>query len=112
MQIEAIYDQGKLQFLKPVKFLHQRFPVKLEISPQEIVPTEASHTPSGHAVFDNYSLSPQALSFAMQWWENLLKPMPYWVSDDDGSVLSDKQNQYWDAFEFRARFYAEQGKLL
>lgn len=110
MQVEAIYNHGTLEFLKPVKFIHQRFPVRVEIAQQELSQPEVESLLSG-PIFEAYPLSPQALSLAMQWWDNLLIPAPNWVNDDEGYVLTDKQNQYWDAFEFRARLYAEQGKL-
>ena len=112
MQVEAIYDQGKLEFLKPVRFVHQRFPVRVDIAPYDMAQTELSDVANNEALFSAYHLTPQSLGIAVQWWEGLLSPDSDWVDHDESERLTEKQNQYWDAFEFRARFYAEQGKSL
>lgn len=36
MQVEAIYDHGRLSFVSPVKLRHQRLPVVVEIPESEI----------------------------------------------------------------------------
>lgn len=112
MQVEAIYNQGKLEFLKPFRFIHQRFPVKVEIPAQALPQEPTENFLLGELVFYACPLSSQARALAEQWWEDLLSPAPNWINDDEGYALTDKQNQYWDAFEFRVRFHAEQGKLL
>ena len=37
MQLEAIYDDGKLEFCRPVRFAEGRFPVRVEVPAQELV---------------------------------------------------------------------------
>ncbi len=59
MQLEAIYNQGKLEFKQPVHFVHERFSILVTIPEAEIVkpPTEIkepikenTHSPSAAAV--------------------------------------------------------------
>ncbi len=40
MQVEAIYDKGKLEFLSPVRFARDRFSVLVELPDDEIIPEE------------------------------------------------------------------------
>jgi hypothetical protein len=37
MQLEAIYDDGKLEFCRPVRFAHGRFPVRVEVPETELI---------------------------------------------------------------------------
>ncbi|MEO5344035.1 MAG: hypothetical protein H7842_11995 [Gammaproteobacteria bacterium SHHR-1] len=39
MQVEAIYDQGKLEFLTPLQLKHNRLRLVVEVPDEEIVPT-------------------------------------------------------------------------
>lgn len=41
MQIQAIYDNGKLKFIDKVAFKHQRFNVIVEVPESELAPTES-----------------------------------------------------------------------
>lgn len=36
MQLDAIYDQGRLEFLSPVRFAHDRFVVRVDIPESEL----------------------------------------------------------------------------
>jgi hypothetical protein len=36
MQVEAIYDHGKIEFIKPLKFKHEKIKVTLDIPDNEI----------------------------------------------------------------------------
>jgi len=48
MHIDAIYDQGRLEFQRPITLKHQRVRVRVEIPDQEIidVPTPGRPTPA------------------------------------------------------------------
>lgn len=108
MQVEAIYHQGKLDFVLPVKLRSGRIPLVVQI-PDEAVIKDTPTQPQA-----SYELPPEVLALALAMEEKLdqIRNCPPPDDDDKGYILTDKQNQYWDAFEFRARFYAEQGKLL
>jgi hypothetical protein len=46
MQLDAIYDQGRLEFPSPIRFAHDRFAVRVDIPEREVV-TPASSEPLG-----------------------------------------------------------------
>ncbi len=46
MQLDAIYDQGRLEFPSPISFAHERFAVRVDIPEREVV-TPASSEPLG-----------------------------------------------------------------
>ncbi|MEA3640966.1 MAG: hypothetical protein VBE63_13615 [Lamprobacter sp.] len=45
MQIDAIYDQGRLEFQRPVTLKHQRLRVRVEIPNQEMIEAQSGPTP-------------------------------------------------------------------
>ncbi len=49
MQLEAIYDDGKLEFCRPVRFAHGRFLVRVEVPEAELMesPTAEGEGPLG-----------------------------------------------------------------
>lgn len=110
MQLEAIYNQGKLEFFEPIKFIHQQFRIRVEIPEQEIagIPEQP---PNPVDVFRAYSLSPAALAIAEQIRLEMLAIREGFEANDEAVDLTGKQNQYWDAFEFRSRLRQEQGRL-
>ena len=46
MQLDAIYDHGRLEFPSPIRFAHDRFAVRVDIPEREVV-TPASSEPLG-----------------------------------------------------------------
>lgn len=50
MQIEAMYNRGRLEFVAPVRFLRERFPVRVEV-PEHVLAgspeREAGSVPGG-----------------------------------------------------------------
>jgi hypothetical protein len=54
MQLEAIYDDGKLEFCRPVRFAHGRFPVRVEVPEAELVEPKA---PEGEEQLGTYARS-------------------------------------------------------
>lgn len=47
MQLNAIYDHGRLEFPSPIRFAHERFAVRVDIPEREVV-MSASSEPLGH----------------------------------------------------------------
>lgn len=44
MLMDAVVEKGQVRFLHPVKFLHDYFPIKIDVPDQEVlVETTASH---------------------------------------------------------------------
>jgi hypothetical protein len=46
MQLNAIYDHGRLEFPSPIRFAHDRFAVRVDIPEREVV-TPSSREPLG-----------------------------------------------------------------
>ena len=42
MQVEAIYDHGKLEFLRPIQLRHQRIRVVVEVPDTEVETEQTS----------------------------------------------------------------------
>jgi hypothetical protein len=42
MQLNAIYDHGRLEFPSPIRFAHERFAVRVDIPEREVVTTAPS----------------------------------------------------------------------
>ena len=37
MQLEAIYNNGRLKFMQPVRFIHDKFKIRVEVPEHEVV---------------------------------------------------------------------------
>jgi hypothetical protein len=109
MQLEALYKQGKLEFFTPIQFINQQFRVQVEIPDHEIIQT-SEQSPDPVDAFRNYALSPEALAIAEQIRGETLALLADFRAMDDETDLTDKQNQYWDAFELRSRLRHDQGR--
>lgn len=55
MQIEAIYDQGRIELTQPLQLRHPRVRVLVEVADEEVIAPAASH-----------SLAPEVLALAAQ----------------------------------------------
>ena len=91
MQVEAIYDHGKLELAQPLKLKHQRIKVTVEIPDAEI---EKNETP--------YLLPPEVVEMAKKMEEEMDRirnqPLP---DDDQIPPLTEKQLERIEAFELR-----------
>ena len=47
MQLNAIYDHGRLEFPSPIRFAHERFAVRVDIPEREVITTAPSEPPLG-----------------------------------------------------------------
>jgi len=91
MQIEAIYDKGRLEFVTPVRLKQERVRVSVEL-PDDAIDTDD----------ERGQLSPEVIARARAMREALdairLAPPP---PDDELPALSDKQRHRLDAFALR-----------
>lgn len=91
MQVEAIYDQGRLEFARPLKLKHQRIRLIVDIADDEIV------DPS-----NPYELEPEILAAAAQMRSRLdairLAPLR---PDAELPELTPKQLERIEAFALR-----------
>jgi len=91
MQIEAIYRQGRLEFITPVKLKGDNIRVIVEVPDAEVEPQE-----------NTFDLAPEVIAAARAMRERLdairTAPLP---PDDELPELSDAQRQRLDAFALR-----------
>ncbi len=91
MQVDAIYDHGKLELAQPLKLKHQRIKVTVEIPDTEI---EKNETP--------YHLPPEVVEMAKKMEQEtdeiLNAPLP---PDDELPELTEKQLDRIEAFALR-----------
>ena len=100
MQVEAIYDQGRLEFVQPMLLKHDRLRLVVEVPDDEIV-----NQPNP------YNLPPEVLERAAQMRSHLdairNAPLP---PDDELPQLPVKFQDRMDAIELRAQLRTEQGR--
>ena len=91
MQVEAIYDQGRLEFARPIKLKHQRIRLVVEIADDEIVDS-----------LNPYELATEVLAAATQMRSRLdairLAPLR---PDAELPELTPKQLERIEAFALR-----------
>ncbi len=92
MQVEALYDHGRLEFIRPLQLRHQRLRLIVEVPDEELVtPTPAA-----------YHLPPAVLARAQAMRDKLdairNAPLP---PDDELPELTEKQQGRISAFELR-----------
>ncbi len=89
MQVEALYDHGHLEFIRPLQLRHERLRVLVEVPDEELVtPTPITH-----------NLPPEVLAQAQSLRDKLntirYTPLP---PDDDLPELTAKQRERIAAF--------------
>jgi len=91
MQIEAVYDNGKLEFLEPVQFKQDRVRVVVTVPDEEIVSAAV-----------RYKLPQEAIEMAEKMRRKLDEirnaPLP---PDDELPPVSDKFSERMEAFSMR-----------
>ena len=102
MQIEAIYHQGRLEFLSPVKLKSGRIRVKVEI-PDDALKQADSNTEDTE---QDTVLSPRAQKILDQLQEIRERSL----QGISKTELSEKEQDRWEAFELRSRLREEQGR--
>lgn len=101
MQVEAIYNQGRLEFVHPIKLKHDHLRVMVHVPDDEILAS-----PEGA-----YKLAPEEVAQAQAMLDKyqaiLNAPLP---PDDELPQLSVNYQDRLDAMEFRAQVRLEQGR--
>lgn len=100
MQVEAIYDHGKLEFAQPLQLKHAKLRLIVTVPDEEIISTDKP-----------YNLPPELFERAKAMLAKMdairNAPLP---SDDDLPELTEKQLNNIEAFELRAQLRLEQGR--
>ncbi len=104
MEIEAIYDRGKLEFPSYVQLRAQRFRVKVEI-PDEAIDTSTDSLPE-YSLADFPEAVQKEVSRMREIRESVMaKPMPPDLPEE-----TEKQKDRREAFELREAARREQGR--
>ncbi|MCC7279929.1 MAG: hypothetical protein IT487_16650 [Chromatiaceae bacterium] len=106
MQIEAIYDQGRLEFQSTVTLKHQRFRVRVEIPDQEI----ASPIPLALPTYDPADFPPEIRDRVRRMAAVAEEAQRLFVPEIV-SAESEEERQRWAAVELRHASRREQGRL-
>jgi len=93
MKLEAIYDRGRLEFSRPVKFKSDRVRLKVEVPDSEVIhPPDQNHLPQElHKQAEDMLAKLEAIRNA---------PLP---PDDQLPEVTPKQLERIEAFELRAQ---------
>jgi len=106
MQIDAIYDQGRLEFQRPVTLKHQRIRVRVEIPDQELVEHQAPSLPT-------YDLAdfPPEIRAAVERMAEIAEQARHVTLPASATAESEEEQQRWAAIELRNASRAEQGRM-
>lgn len=96
MQVEAIYDQGRLEFISPIRLKQGRIHLVVQIPDEEIITETLPQSKP------TYELPPEVLALALAMEEKLDRvrnaPLP---ADEDLPPLTPKQLERMEAFALR-----------
>lgn len=106
MQIEAIYNQGKLEFISPVKLKSRRVRVKVDI-PDDVVEKHEDKLPE-----HNLSGFPKDVQQEVKRLQDIRKKVMDSTLPNDLSAMTDKQKERWEAFELRNAVRRTQGRAV
>ncbi|MEW6490799.1 MAG: hypothetical protein AB1578_23165 [Thermodesulfobacteriota bacterium] len=107
MQLEAMYKKGRLEFVSPVRFVREQFPVRVEVPEDALAPGKGPHEAAlagegAGAPKPAYELSPEARALAEAMTAELDEirraPIP---PDEEFPPLSPKQLERMAAFALR-----------
>lgn len=107
MQVEAIYKDGRVELLEPLRLKHNNVRVFVTIPAGELQDDDAEETLD----LSDYNLSPEEIAAARQLRSKMdairNAPLP---SDHELPELTEKQRERIAAFELRAQVRREQGR--
>lgn len=106
MQIEAIYDQGRLEFQHSITLKHQRFRVRVEIPDQEI----ADPLPPAVPTYDLADFPPEIREKVKRMAAIAEEARRQLVPRTNREETEDER-QRWAAVELRLASRREQGRL-
>jgi hypothetical protein len=102
MQVEAIYHQGRLEFVHPIKFKHDHLRLVVIVPDEEV-----------EAASPSFALSPAMQASAQEMLDKfsaiLNAPL---LPEDELPTLSSKHIARMEAFELQAQMREEQGRLV
>ena len=109
MQIQATYEDGRLEFDRPVQFARRRFSVRVEVPDQELVQPDASNQTAATSDPEPATQAEMAASGASvpaeasQWLARLETLRAEAIADqrEQPGTLSDEQLERLDAFVTR-----------
>ena len=105
MQIDAIYDHGRLEFVYPVKLKRERIRVRVDV-PDEAVEAYQNALPEySLADFPGDVQKKVARMGALR--ESILAEF---LPAGSEAEITDKQKERWEEFEFRNSIRREQGR--
>lgn len=100
MQVQAIYNQGRIEFVQPLRLKHDNIRLVVTVPDDEIEPQAKP-----------YNLPPEVMLRAAEMRKRLdavrLAPLP---PDEELPEISAKQLERIAAFELRAQMRIEQGR--
>lgn len=100
MQVEAIYNQGKIELSQPLRLKHNHVRLVVTVPDDEIEVQDST-----------FNLSPEMLASAEEMLDKLeaIRNAPF-SAEDELRSLSAKQVERIEAFELRAEMRKEQGR--
>jgi len=107
MHIEAIYDQGRLEFQRPVMLKHQRLRVRVEIPDQEILDAPADVLPRYDLADFSPNIRDKVERMAAIAEQAKQEPLPASAT----AAASEEEQQHWATVELRNASRAEQGRI-
>lgn len=107
MHIDAIYDQGRLEFQRPITLKHQRVRVRVEIPDQEIIDAQAPLPTYDLADFPP-DIRDKVERMATMAEQARQKALP---ASATLAPESEEEQQRWAAVELRNASRAEQGRI-
>lgn len=102
MQVEAIYNKGRLEFVHPIKLKHDHLRLVVLVPDDEVEAASTAFTlspamqASAQVILDKFSAILNA-------------PV---LPEDELPKLSSKHRERMEAFELRAQMREEQGRLV
>lgn len=100
MQVEAIYNQGSIQFVQPLRFKSERFRLVINVPDEELMPEPAPFQLTAQA-------SAQAQAMLDTYAAILNAPVP---NDDALPELNAEYEERLEAFDLRTQIRQQQGR--
>ena len=100
MQVEAIYNHGRIEFIQPLRLKHERFRLLVNVPDDELVAESAPHQLTAQT-------SAQAQAMLDKYAAILNAPVP---NDDELPKLGTEYQERLEAIDLRAQLRQEQGR--
>ena len=104
MEVEAIYDNGHLEFVQPVELKSTRLRLVVSIPDEEVAQRTEEYPEYDLADF------PESVREELAKWEAVRSKTLARHVADEVPELTEKQKERWKAFAFREALRREQGR--